>query len=154
MKLGFRLWSYIREEASYGRVIHYLCVPMLEMYNVKLVFLQLYFYCSSLLAWQLSLAESANWSIHKGEHQTFSLTRSTSWWDGVCAHCSVVIVLQLDFWLLSFMLPGAVNMDINIRYVLVFLLLYFSRGFFIYSPPSVCVYIWPSWPSDEYKCYS
>jgi hypothetical protein len=30
----------------------------------------------------------------------------------------------------------------HIRYVLVFLLLYFSRGFFIYSPPPVHLYIW------------
>jgi hypothetical protein len=30
----------------------------------------------------------------------------------------------------------------GIRYVLVFLLLYFSRGFFVYSPPPIHVYIW------------
>jgi hypothetical protein len=29
----------------------------------------------------------------------------------------------------------------SIRYVLAFLLLYFSRGFFVYSPPHVHIYI-------------
>jgi hypothetical protein len=33
-----------------------------------------------------------------------------------------------------------------IRYVLVFLLLYFSRGFFVYTLPPVHVYIWASGP--------
>jgi hypothetical protein len=30
---------------------------------------------------------------------------------------------------------------VHIRYVLIFLLLYFSRGFFVYSPPPVHLYI-------------
>jgi hypothetical protein len=34
----------------------------------------------------------------------------------------------------------------GIKYVLVFLLLYFSRWFFVYSPPPVHVYIWASDP--------
>lgn len=44
--------------------------------------------------------ESTNWSIHEGEQQTISLTRSTPWWDGVCVphddklhkHASVISV--------------------------------------------------------------
>jgi hypothetical protein len=53
--------------------------------------------------------------------------------------------LRLAF-IISFTSPNLVllihyEFERGIRYVLVFLLLYFSRGFFVYSPPPVHVYI-------------
>jgi hypothetical protein len=50
----------------------------------------------------------------------------------------------------SFDFPANEAKVTNIRYVLVFLLLYFSSGFFIYFSSPVHIYI-SSWPSDEYK---